>query len=142
MPPPLALRSSGSAPSTKYGRCDVSERRLPLTAPPSMITLTVSSAKSPPPSAKRPLGVDATALLAITRESRIVSEPVDQTTTPPPLASLATPDASLCETVVRTSVKGPQVLMPPPRAQANGHGTPPGHGGPNGRVWVGRARLP
>src|SRR3954454_19214063 len=104
-----------------------------------MVTLTVSSAKIPPPSAKRPLGADATALFAITRESRIVREPNDQTKTPPPLASLARPEASLLETVVRTSVKGPQVLMPPPRAQANGHGTPPGHGGPNGRVSVGRA---
>src|SRR6188472_1230720 len=95
----------------------------------------------PPPSAKRPFGVDAIARLPTTSESCSSSEPGPQVSIPPPRASLATPAATLLLTVVRSSVSRPQLSIPAPRAIANGHG-PAGHGGPNGSAVVGTARLP
>src|SRR5919198_2289738 len=95
----------------------------------------------PPPSAKRPLGADAIARLLTTSESCSSSEPRSQVLIPAPTASLATPAATLSLTVVRSSVSRPQLSIPPPLAQAKGHG-PSGHGGPSGRVALGAARLP
>jgi hypothetical protein len=57
------------------------------------------------------------------------------------MASELTPAAWLLLTSVRSSVRLPQLSMPPPPAKAKGQG-PPGHGGPTGTVALGPTRLP
>src|SRR4030095_13373542 len=96
----------------------------------------------PPPSAKRPFGAAAIALFPVTLLLVRVTVPGHQSLMPPPSASLASPAAVLSLTVVLTKLRRPQLSIPPPFAHASGQWTPPGHGGPNGRVSVDATRFP
>src|SRR5437868_122851 len=140
MPPGCA------ASSTLAGRAAFSSALLFVTELSPTVTTVPPSTQIPPPSAKRPLGAVAPATLPAMTLCLIVSTS-SQLMIAPPCASLASverPDADptrLSLTVVWSSVSVPQLSMPPPLAQAKGHG-PPGQDGPNGSVLVGATRLP
>src|SRR5581483_3292739 len=127
------------APSTSDGRLLV---RLAL-FPSNTLPRTSSDpppTNRPPPSANRPFGATAVAVFPVTRSStntRAATCPV----TAPPMASLPMPAAEFPESTLFVIVSAPQVSIPPPVATAYGQG-PVGHGGPNGAVSVGVARLP
>src|SRR6476620_3456807 len=122
-------------------------RVAPLERKMSWLNVTVwPVSTSAPPSANRPFGVPVLTWLSSRELSLMVRSPT-RCAIPPPSASLVRSDSSeafptlLWLTEVRTTVRSPQLLIPPPITRANWHG-PAGQALPVGTVAAGATRFP